>query len=73
MNQPHPFRGQLTPCRHSSNKQENWSAMPAKKKKKGKKEGKKKGKEGEDKGKADGQKPFEVPGASEKEVALRNE
>ncbi len=46
--------------------------MPPKKKK-GKKEGKKKGKGGEAKAKEDGQKPFEVPGASDKELTLRKE
>ena len=47
--------------------------MAPKKKKKGKKEGKKKGKGGEDKGKEGVEKPFEVPGASDKEIALRKE
>ena len=44
------------------------------KKKKGKKEDKKKSKaDGEDKDKDVEKKPFEVPGASEKEVLLRSE
>ena len=45
--------------------------MPKKKKKKDKKEGKKKGKGGDAKDEV--QKPYEPPGASEKEITLRAE
>ena len=65
-------------CRHSSvNTHRDRSrlvtrTMPKKKKKKDKKEGKKKGKGGGAKG-DELQKPYEPPGASEKEVTLRAE